>query len=71
MGVGVAGNSDDVYVNGPVLWGCVDIGGGMDGLFWGSLSPFVDGLGSSVFGTFPFVDAIELLSPYDGLEKPF
>lgn len=63
MGVGVVGSSDDVYVRGPVLCGFVDIGGGMDSIFWGSLSPFVDGLGSNVFGIFPFVDATEFLSP--------
>jgi hypothetical protein len=46
----VAGRSDDVYVNGPVLCGCVDMGGGMVVFFEseGSLSPFVDGIVSVV-----------------------
>ena len=39
----------------------------------GSLSPFVECLISWVFGTFPFpfVDATELLSPYEVLVIPF
>lgn len=43
----------------------------MESFFWGSASPFVDGLESTMFGTFPFVDATEILSPYDVLANPF
>lgn len=37
----------------------------------GSVSPFVECFVSRVFGTFPFVDATELLSPYEVLVIPF
>ena len=46
FGVGVAGKSEVVYVRGPVLCGLVDIGAGIETFFWGSLSPFVAGLGA-------------------------
>jgi hypothetical protein len=61
-----------VYVNGPVLCGFVDIGGGMGILFGGSLSPFAGGLVSmAALGRLPFVDAMELRSPYEVLGCPF
>jgi hypothetical protein len=58
-----------------VLCGFVDIGGGIEIFFEGSLSPFVVGTGGvdsvAVFGTFPFVDATELLSPFESPPTPF
>lgn len=47
-GNGVAGRRDELYVNGPVLCGFVDMGGGIVTFFEGSLSPFVDGFVSMV-----------------------
>jgi hypothetical protein len=71
-GTGVAGNNDVVYVNGPVLPGFVDMGGGMGILFGGSLSPVVGGFVSmAALGGLPFVDTMELRSLYDVLGCPF
>lgn len=73
-GNGVAGTSDEVYVSGPVLRGFVDIGAGIEVRLTGSTSPFVVGLfsaGAVCPFAFPFVDAIEFLSPYEVLGIPF
>ncbi len=71
-GVGVDGSSDELYVNGPVLCGFVDTGAGNDAGFGGSMSPFVVGFVSrGAMCPFPFVDAFELLSPYEALGIPF
>lgn len=61
-------------MRGPVLWGFVGIGAGTEILLKDSPSPFVLGLGADsigVLGAFPFADAIEFLSPFDILGRPF
>lgn len=59
-----------VYANGLGFGRLVDMGDGTLLLFGDSLSPFVDGFVSDL-ETFPFVEATELLSPYDVLPTPF
>lgn len=47
-GNGVAGSRDDVYLNSPVLCGFVDMGGGIEIFFEGSLLALANGFVSMV-----------------------